>query len=148
MNLNEIANTTPEILATTPPTILKDLQDEIAKHEKGLKATKSKLSKALSIRFGKQAEEFRALSGKPNGTVSGVFDGAPVKCERSKKVEWDGEALGEILPHFTQEERDELEIKVEIKIPEKNYDGAPSQIKTALDKARTVTYGDEKLSLK
>ncbi|CTQ45679.1 hypothetical protein [Roseibium aggregatum] len=148
MNINEIATMSPEALSQIPALELKKLSASVSAQEKGLKATKSKLGEALSIRYGEKVKTLRELQGQKTGTVSGVFDELPIKAEIGKKVSWDSEKLGGILPHFSQEERDALEIKVEIKIPEKAYEEAPSQIKTALDAARTVTFSDEKISLK
>jgi hypothetical protein len=113
------------------------------------KAEKDTLTAALRQRFGGLAASRLRDLGKDAGKVTiPLSDGQPAQAEIDKTVKWDSKALmkvaegmpfADVLAFF----------KIEFAVPEATYKSLlPSDPKrAAIDAARTVKYGEPKITL-
>lgn len=100
----------------------------------------------LSARFSETARNIRSAKGSATGTARIMGDGFEIVATVSKRVEWDSEALREILSELSDEDADHY-AKWSLEIPERKYEAAPVKLKAKFDTARTVKAGPEKFEI-
>lgn len=94
-----------------------------------------------------KANQMYALAGKQFGTVNVAGeDGISIKADISKKVEWDSDKLADIARTMSWDAV-KANFKMEFSVPEKVYAGLGDAVKLVFDAARTVKYGDIKITL-
>lgn len=101
----------------------------------------------ISSRWAEKVAEKYAQMKKEGGAVSiRQPDGLTVKAISSKKVEWDETQLRGLASQMDQPQFDHY-FKFSISVPEKVYASCSPNIKEEFDKARTVKWGEPKITL-
>jgi hypothetical protein len=116
-----------------------------------LKSELSVVDKTILGATQGKVQQMFALAGKQSGTVRVLGeDGIAIVGEIPKKVEWDSKALMNLASTMTADQAFEI-FDIKFSIPEKKFASLPEQVDSvalqAILSARTVKYGDMKISL-
>ena len=118
------------------------LSESIDELKKDLKLVESEILKRYGGLFKKVLHE----RGQEFGEVTTEIEGLKLKYAVSKTVTWDSEKLKELAPTIPAEVREKL-FNVKIQVPEKAWQTvAETSIGKSLLPARTVKYGEPKIS--
>ena len=106
---------------------------------------------AIGERVEQKIAARRDYEKKSTGTIHAVIDGMDVKSVVPKRVEWDQDKLEEAIAEL------ELEYSITfnpaeyvdytMKISEEAYGRMPPHVKRAVDRARIVKHGKERIEL-
>lgn len=88
----------------------------------------------------------KAFIGKESGTTRFAIGDKIYKAEIDKTVKWDSPMLETIASTMQWNEARAL-FKITFEVPEKNFKDAGDNLKTLLMAARTVKYGQPKISV-
>lgn len=121
--------------------------DAISTHsKKALALVQGELVK----RHDAQIDDAYRRAGKAGGSVKiDLGHGFELKVEKSKTVKWDGEKLKALAAGMTWEQASNL-FNISFSMPETAYQGlvaTQNNMLPAVDAARTVKYGDPKVTL-
>lgn len=106
------------------------------------------ISQALRLKFDARLAEQRRLRQKDTGIVSFRHDGFLIKGDRSKSVKWDQEMLAKLWDEIIASgDKPENYIKITYAVGEREYSAWPEFIKTMFEPARTVTTGQETITV-
>ena len=116
-----------------------------------LKSELSVVDKTILDATQGKVQQMFALAGKQSGTVRVLGeDGIAIVGEIPKKVEWDSKTLMNVASTMTADQAFEV-FDIKFSIPEKKFASLPEQVDSvalqAILSARTVKYGDMKISL-
>lgn len=127
--------------------MLGEIQDVI----KANNEVKDLIIRELLNRYGEKfITEFKA-AGKSDGSLTREFDGLKMTYEQKAKVTWDEAKLRELLAN--RPELADTVVKVKLTVPEKVWStvaetNVDAPLKSSLSAARTVEYGDPKITFK
>lgn len=103
---------------------------------------------AINERVADEIRAARRYHQKPDGTVSVLIQGVPVKSTVPKRPKWDTGILDEICGELELEGHNPMEwVDYKLSVSEKKYTKAPDAVRRLLDRARTVEHGKEKIEL-
>lgn len=123
------------------------LSEQLAALSEIVKSRKDKLDAVFEYRYRQRADEHYLRSGKDTGVIHITDDGQTITVERTKTVKWDQEALRATLNSLPPDTANHY-AKVKVEVEEKKFLAAPPDIQKQLAKARTVTPGKPKYSIK
>jgi hypothetical protein len=127
-------------IAALPPQVLALLQEEADDAVRASRQLADWLNGAIALRYADRTAEARRAEGKDTGTVRLEDDGVTVIAERPKKVEWDQDERATLVAAIRAEDQDPAEyVDVVFRVPERKYAAWPRHIRTAFQRARTVT---------
>lgn len=130
---------TDENIAELTPTALESLQKEIDEQTALWKKRADKLQSGLHLKYSERATEARHAKGNDTGTVNLTDVDRIVKCELSKKVEWDQAALATLRARIAAAgQNPDVYMTTEYKIAEAAYATWPEDERAEFLKARTV----------
>lgn len=114
------------------------------------KAAVSEYDLEVASRFSAHARAAFEGAGKEHGKVTAPLAGGNLSIEAniSKKVEWDNDKLMAVAREMPFAQVEHL-FKIVFSVPEKQYGGLlpGTDLKAKIDEARTVKYGEPKISL-
>jgi hypothetical protein len=129
-------------IAALPPAVLALLQDEAEAAVKAARHLADWLNGAIALRYADRAAATRCAEGKDTGTVRFGDGEVTVIAELPKKVDWDQDELGTLVAAIRAEDGDPAEyVDTFFRVPERKYAAWPRHIRTAFERARTVTAG-------
>jgi len=141
---------TPEQIIATPAGELADLAStdlfELRNRASEILTAAKKLDehvdRALELRYGGQAHNFRLARGKDTGVIH--FDDGPVRvtADLPKKVEWDQTQLAEIVRRIREGGEDPAEyVEIEYRVSETKFKAWPETLRRVFVPARTLKTG-------
>jgi len=135
-------------LASLPPEIKREIDQNLAAASDWLKHARSKLDAALEQCYGEQARAALRESGRDFGTAH-LSDGPlHIKFELPKKVSWNQTQLGAIAERIVASgEKVEGYLDVKLSVPESRYTNWPPALQQQFVAARTVEPGKPSFSL-
>lgn len=130
-------------------TYLADLakrREEILEELNGAKAALASVDEQILAVCQPNINSLFELQGKQGGTVTGEIDGLKVKGSRSKTVKWDSDKLRAVARTLPVDQFERY-FDMKLSVPEKGYNDMPQGVRAMVDEARTVQYGDLKVSI-
>ncbi|WP_075220692.1 hypothetical protein [Acuticoccus yangtzensis] len=135
-------------LAALPAEDLALLQDEATAAFDATKRTKEWVESAIAMRFADRAHAARLDDGKDTGTVRFDDGAVTVVADLSKRVDWDQDALAEIVESIREAGDDPADyVETTFKVPERRYGAWPPAIAKTFEPARTVRTGKQTFRL-
>ena len=126
-------------IAELTPTALETLQKEIDEQSALWKKRNDKLQAGLHAKYNERATAERHKKGNDTGTINLTDVDRIVKCELSKKVEWDQEVLAAIRVRISNAgQNPDVYMTPEYKIAEAAYATWPADERAEFAKGRTV----------
>lgn len=130
---------------------LHDARESVNQQIQQLKTKLSEIDGAIVHRTKGLVEQMFTLAGKQSGTVKVAGDdGMVINGEIPKKVEWDTAKLMAVAETMSAEEALEI-FDIKFSVPEKKFTSLAGRVDPAAHQAildaRTVKYGDMKISL-
>ncbi|MDM7947089.1 MAG: hypothetical protein QUV20_12225 [Oceanibaculum nanhaiense] len=136
-----------EVIAL-PPEILVLLQEDADAEMRSVKAAKTRLDGALTIRYATRAAEERQTAGKDTGTVRFGDGDFTVIADLPKRVDWDQDRLAAMVERIRAAGDDPAQyVDIAFKVPERKYAAWPDAIRAGFEPARTVRHGTLKIEI-
>lgn len=129
-------------IAALPPAVLALLQDEAEAAVKAARHLADWLNGAIALRYADRAAATRRGEGKDTGTIRFDDGEVMVVADLPKKVDWDQGELETLVAAIRAEDGDPAEyVDTLFRVPERKYAAWPRHIRTAFERARTVSHG-------
>ncbi len=136
-----------EVIAL-PPEVLALLQEDADAEMRSVKAAKTRLDGALTIRYATRAAEERQTAGKDTGTVRFGDGDFTVIADLPKRVDWDQDRLAAMVERIRAAGDDPAQyVDIAFKVPERKYAAWPDAIRAGFEPARTVRHGTLKIEI-
>jgi len=146
--VDDLASMPPQDIAALPVELLAILQREIDETTKRVKAAKTRLDGALTIRYATRADEIRQAGGKDTGTVRFDDGDFTVVADLPKRIAWDQAQLARMVERIRAGGDDPTEIiDISYKVAERKFAAWPTSMQEAFRDARTVHPGKLKITL-
>jgi hypothetical protein len=136
-----------EVIAL-PPEVLALLQEDADAEMRSVKAAKTRLDGALTIRYATRAAEERQAAGKDTGTIRFDDGDFTVIADLPKRVDWDQDRLAAMVERIRAAGDDPAQyVDIAFKVPERKYAAWPDAIRASFEPARTVRHGTLKIEI-
>ncbi len=136
-----------EVIAL-PPEVLALLQADADAEMRSVKAAKTRLDGALTIRYATRAAEERQAAGKDTGTIRFDDGDFTVIADLPKRVDWDQDRLAAMVERIRAAGDDPAQyVDIAFKVPERKYAAWPDAIRAGFEPARTVRHGTLKIEI-
>jgi len=146
--VDDLTSMPPPEIAALPVELLAILQREIDEAAKRIKASKSRLDGALTIRYAARAETLRHEMGKDTGTVRFDDGDFTIVADLPKRVSWDQAKLADMVNVIRTAGDDPAQyVDVSFKVPERKYTAWPDYLRRDFEPARTVKVGQLSVAL-
>ena len=131
-----------------PPEVLALLQEDADAEMRSVKAAKTRLDGALTIRYATRAAEERQAAGKDTGTIRFDDGDFTVIADLPKRVDWDQDRLAAMVERIRAAGDDPAQyVDIAFKVPERKYAAWPDAIRASFEPARTVRHGTLKIEI-
>lgn len=141
-SLFELRECPPGEISTLDTATLATLADQLENAKKAIAEAEARLTAGIDLKFGERVQQKRSAEGKDTGRVR-IEDGPfTILADRSKKVEWDQEALAAIAARIREAGDDPADyVRTKLEVSETAFKSWPSTIRRQFEPARTVKTG-------